>query len=62
VFKNLEIYMHKTAVLAVILCGCGTYCLTVREEHRQRMFENKVLRIVFGPKSDDINRRLRKIT
>jgi hypothetical protein len=40
-------------VLPVILCGCETWSLTLREEHRLRVFENKVLRRIFGPKRDE---------
>jgi hypothetical protein len=39
---------------AVILYGCETWPLTLREEHRQRVFENKVLRRIYGPKSDEV--------
>jgi hypothetical protein len=38
----------------IILCGCETWCLTLREEHRLRVFENKVLRRIFGPKRDEV--------
>jgi hypothetical protein len=40
--------------LLVILYGCETWSLTVREEHRLRVFENKVLRRIFGPKRDEV--------
>jgi hypothetical protein len=38
----------------VILYGCKTWSLTLREEHRLRVFENKVLRRIFGPKRDEV--------
>jgi hypothetical protein len=41
-----------TVVLPVILYGCETWCLTLREEQRLRVFENRVLRRIFGPKRD----------
>jgi hypothetical protein len=44
----------KTIILPVILCGCKTCYLTLREEHRLRVFENKVLRRMFGPKKDEV--------
>jgi hypothetical protein len=40
--------------LLVILYGCETWSLTLREEHRLRVFENKVLRRIFGPKRDEV--------
>jgi hypothetical protein len=47
--KNIEIKICKTVILPVVLYGCETWSLTLREEHRLRVFENRVLRI-FGPK------------
>jgi hypothetical protein len=47
--KNL-IKIYKTIILPVLLYGCETWSLTLREEHRLRMFENRVLRRIFGPK------------
>jgi hypothetical protein len=40
--------------MPVVLYGCETWYLTLREEHRLRMFENRVIRRVFGPKSDEV--------
>jgi hypothetical protein len=45
--------MYKVIISPVILHGCETWSLTLREEHRRRVFENKVLRI-FGPKRDEV--------
>jgi hypothetical protein len=45
--------IHKTIIFPVILYGCETWSLTLREEHRLRVFENKVLRRIFGPKRDE---------
>jgi len=42
--KNLKIKMYKTVILPAVLCGCETWWLTLREEHRLRVFENRVLR------------------
>jgi hypothetical protein len=42
--------MYKTIILPVVLHGCETWSLTLRKEHRLRVFENKVLRRIFGPK------------
>jgi hypothetical protein len=40
--------------LYVVLCGCGTWSLTLREEHRLRMFKNRVLRRIFWPKGNEL--------
>jgi len=50
--KNLKIKIYRTIILPVVLYGCGTWSLTFREEHRLRVFENRVLRRVFRPKRD----------
>jgi hypothetical protein len=47
--KNLKIIIYKTIILPVVLYGCETWSLTLREEHRLRVFENRVLRRIFGP-------------
>jgi hypothetical protein len=46
--------MYKTIILPVVLYGCETWSLTLREEHRFRVFENRVLRRIFGPKRDKV--------
>jgi hypothetical protein len=53
--------IYKTIILPVILYGCITWFLTLREEHRLRVFENKVLRRIFGPKMDKVTGRWRKL-
>jgi hypothetical protein len=45
----------------VVLYGCETWSLTVREEHRLRVFENRVLRRIFGPKRDEVTGRWGKL-
>ena len=52
--KNLKIKIDRTIILPVVLYGCETWSLTLREERRLRLFENRVLRRVFGPKRDEI--------
>jgi len=47
--------------LPVVLYGCETWSLTLREEHRLRLFENRVLRKVFGPKRDKVTGEWRKL-
>jgi hypothetical protein len=48
-------------VLPVVLYGCGTWSLTLREEHRLGVFENRVLRRIFGPKRDEVTGEWRKL-
>jgi hypothetical protein len=45
----------------VVLYGCETWSLTLREEHRLRVFENRILRRIFGPKKDEVTRGWRKL-
>ena len=52
---------YKTIILPVVLYGCETWSLTLREEHRLREFENKVLRNIFGAKRDEITGVWRKL-
>jgi hypothetical protein len=52
--KNINIRIYKTIILPVVLYGCETWSLTLKEEHRLRMFENRVLRRIFGPKRDEV--------
>jgi hypothetical protein len=59
--KNLKIRICKTIILPVLLYGCETWSLTLREEHRLRVFENKVLRRIFGPKRDEVTGEWRKL-
>jgi len=49
-FKNLKIKIYRTIILPVILYGCESWSLTLREECRLRLFENRVLRRIFGPR------------
>ena len=52
--KKLKVNTYKTTILPVVLYGCETWSLTLREEHRLRVFEDKVLREIFGAKGDEI--------
>jgi hypothetical protein len=51
--KNLKIKIYKTVILPVVLYGCETWSLTLREENELRVFENRVLRRIFGPKREE---------
>jgi hypothetical protein len=59
--KNIKIRIYKTIIFPVVLYGCETWSLTLREEHRLRVFENRVLRRIFGPKRDDVTGDWRKL-
>jgi hypothetical protein len=52
--KNLKIKIYNTIIFPVVLYGCETWSLTLREEHRLRVFENRVLRRIFGPKRNKV--------
>ncbi|KAJ4443780.1 hypothetical protein ANN_05558 [Periplaneta americana] len=58
--KNLKVRIYKTVILPVVLYGCETWTLTLREEYRLRVFENKVLRKIFGAKRDEVTGEWRK--
>jgi hypothetical protein len=52
--KNQKIKIYRTIILPVVLCGCETWSLILREERRPKVFENRVLRRIFGPKRDEV--------
>jgi hypothetical protein len=56
----LKIRMNKIIILPVVLYGYETWPLTLRDEHRLRVFENRVLRRIFGPKRDEVTGGWRK--
>src|SRR5215510_7903453 len=59
--KKLKIKIYRTINLPVVLYGCETWSLTLREERRLRVFENRLLRGIFGPKRDKLTREWRKL-
>jgi hypothetical protein len=59
--RNLKVKIYKTIILPVVLYGCETWSLTLREELRLRVFENRVLRRIFGPKRDEVAGEWRKM-
>jgi len=59
--KNLKIKIYRTIILPVVLYGCETWSLSLREERRLRLFENRVLRRIFGPKRDEVTGKWRKV-
>jgi hypothetical protein len=54
IFMKSDIWVYRTIILPVVLYGCETWSLTLRDERRLRGFENRVLRKVFGPKRDEV--------
>ena len=52
--KNLKIKIYRTKILPVVLYGCEAWSLTFREERKLRVFENMVLRRIFGPRRDEV--------
>jgi len=59
--QKFKIKIYRTIILLVVLCGCETWSLTFREEHRPRVFENRVLRRILGPKMDEVTGEWRKL-
>jgi hypothetical protein len=59
--RNLKVKIYKNIILPVILYGCETWSLTLREEHRLRVFENGVLRRIFGPTRNEVTGEQRKL-
>jgi hypothetical protein len=53
--------MYRNIIMPVVLYGCETWSLTFRDERRPRVFENRVLRIVFGPKRDEVTGEWRRL-
>jgi hypothetical protein len=59
--RNVKVKIYKTIILPLVLYGCETLSLTLREEHRLRVFENRVLRRIFGPMRDEVTGEWRKL-
>ncbi|KAJ4444117.1 hypothetical protein ANN_05906 [Periplaneta americana] len=59
--KKLKVRIYKTVILPVVLYGCETWTITLREEQRLRVFENKVPRKIFGAKKDEVTGEWRKL-
>jgi len=52
--KNLKIKIYRSIILPAVLYGCETWSLTLREERKLRVFENMMLRRIFGPRRDEV--------
>ena len=59
--KNFKINIYRIIILPVALYGCGTWSLILRQERRLSVFENRVLRRIFGPKRDEVTREWREL-
>jgi hypothetical protein len=59
--KNIKIKIYITIILPVVLYGCETWSLTLREEHRLRVLRNRVLRRIFGPKRGEVTEEWRRL-
>jgi len=60
-FKNLKIKIYRTIILSLVLYGCETWSLTLQEERKLRVFENMVLRRIFGPRRDEVMGEWRRL-
>ena len=59
--KNVKLKIYRTIILLVVLYGCETWSLTLREECRLRVFVNKVLRGIFGSERDEVTGEWRRL-
>ena len=59
--KNLKIKIYRTIILSIVLYGCETWSLTMREERKLRVFENMVLGRIFGPRRDEVTGEWRRL-
>jgi hypothetical protein len=59
--KNIKFKIYRTIIVPVVLYGCETWSLTLREEYRLKVFENRVLRKIFGPKRHKVTGQWRKL-
>jgi hypothetical protein len=59
--KNVKIKIYRTIILQVVSHGCKTWSLTLREECGLRVFQNRVLRRIFGPKGDEVTGEWRRL-
>ena len=59
--KNLKVKIYRTIILLVVLYGCETWSLTLREERKLRVFENMVLRRMFGPREEEVTGEWRRM-
>jgi len=60
-YRNLKIKIYRTVILPVVLYGCETWSLTLRDERNLRVYENRVLRRIFGPRREEITGERRRL-
>jgi hypothetical protein len=61
VSKNIKIKIYRIVILPVVLYGCEIWSLILKEKHRLRVFENRLLRRIFGPKRDGVTGEWRRL-
>jgi hypothetical protein len=59
--RNVKVKIYKTIILPAVLYGCESWSLTLREEHRLRVFENRLLRRIFGPRRGEVTGEWRRL-
>jgi hypothetical protein len=59
--RNVKVKIYRTIILPVVLYRCEIWSLTLRKEHRLKVFENRVLRRMFGPKRNEVTGEWRKL-
>jgi len=59
--KNVKIKIYRTIIWPLVSYGCETWSLTLREERKLRVFENRVLRRIFGPRRDEVTGEWRRL-
>jgi hypothetical protein len=59
--KNTKIKIYRTIIFPVVLYGCETWSVTLREEHMLKVFENRMMRRIFGPKRDEVTGEWRRL-
>jgi hypothetical protein len=59
--RKVNVKIHKTIILPIVLCGCEIWSPSLRLEHRQTVLEKRVLRRIFGPKRDEVTGEWRQL-
>jgi hypothetical protein len=59
--KDIKIKIYRAIILPVLLYGCETWCVTLSEQHRLRVFKNMVLRNICGPKGGEVTGEWRRL-
>jgi hypothetical protein len=60
-YKSVKFKIYRNIILPVVLCGCKTWSLTLSEECRLRVFENRVLKTIFVTKRDEVTKKWRRL-